>query len=179
MEDRDNPDVIRVRCRVKADAEYLTKRLQELGGGKRLRITEDEYADYLYRVLVPRAAFAAFAMDQALNIDYANFKSEVTKRQGHKRHSVYIGVWSELLRLQPYKKWKRADDKDWDAYFDERYGPLPEELPGLDVDLRDSMDEEFRRRVFDPELEEQVRRGKRGSRRSKARRRAPRGKART
>lgn len=36
------------------------------------------------------------------DIDYGNFKDEVTRRQGGLRHRVYAAVWSRLLQLSSH-----------------------------------------------------------------------------
>lgn len=56
-------------------------------------------SDYAFRIVIPKADFATFVAEQALAIDYSNFKSEVTKRQGIKRHDIYMQVWTALLAV--------------------------------------------------------------------------------
>ena len=63
-------------------------------------IEESEYADYRYRVRVPREAFAEALKDIALDVDYPNFKHSVARRQGKARARVYEDVWHRLYDLQ-------------------------------------------------------------------------------
>ena len=63
-------------------------------------IEESEYADYRYRVRVPREVFAEVLKDIALDIDYPNFKNAVARRQGKARARVYEDVWHRLYDLQ-------------------------------------------------------------------------------
>lgn len=99
VQDRDDPDTLRVRCRVRDDAEYLIGRMASLGTSG-LRIKRDEAADYLFRVLVPRASFALFLAEEALRIDYGNHKDRVRQTQGAARAAAYQRVWSALADLQ-------------------------------------------------------------------------------
>lgn len=85
-----------IRSRVREDLDALrAKYLPELTD------TIETYdSDYRFRGIAPREAISrAFA--EALNdIDYSNFKSEVARKQGQSRASVYHHVWSELYKLQ-------------------------------------------------------------------------------
>lgn len=140
VEDRDDPNIIRVRCRAEGDAEYLTRRLRELGVPGHEVLT-DEGSDYRYRVYVDRATFSAFVMDQALDINYGNVKDAVKERQGPERASVYMRVWAALLELQPTgRTYLGADCGDGHGdYLDARYFDVS---PGKD---RHDLDEEFRK----------------------------------
>lgn len=85
-----------VRARVRSDLEALKAQyLPELGP-----IQESKVNDYLYRAVAPQAAVAA-AMTCLINdLDYANFKDEVKKRQGADRAHLYHDVWDVLYGLQ-------------------------------------------------------------------------------
>lgn len=86
-----------VRARVKQDLLELRRRyLPGLGA-----IEETEYADYRFRVRVPREVFAEALTAIALDIDYPNFKNSVARRQGKARARLYGYVWQRLYGLQP------------------------------------------------------------------------------
>jgi len=85
-----------VRARVRQDLLNLKDRyLPGLGA-----IEETEYADYRYRVRVPREVFAEALRDIALDIDYPNFKNSVARKQGKARARAYEDVWQRLYGLQ-------------------------------------------------------------------------------
>jgi hypothetical protein len=67
--------------------------------------------DYPYRIVIPRAHWALVVGNLASGIDYPNFKSAVTKKQGTDRHDLYMRVWStmngaelELERMRERRK---------------------------------------------------------------------------
>lgn len=85
-----------VRARVRQDLLNLKERyLPGLGA-----IEETQYADYRFRVRVPREVFAEALRDIALDIDYPNFKNSVARRQGKARARAYEDVWQRLFGLQ-------------------------------------------------------------------------------
>ena len=85
-----------VRARVRQDLLNLKERyLPGLGA-----IEETQYADYRYRVRVPREVLAEALRDIALDIDYPNFKNSVARRQGKARARAYEDVWQRLFGLQ-------------------------------------------------------------------------------
>src|SRR5262249_21809608 len=56
--------------------------------------------DYPSRAAVDQQAFAQALASIARDIDYDNFKSEVARRQGHRRAAAYSEVWGALLDLE-------------------------------------------------------------------------------
>jgi hypothetical protein len=94
------PDELEVRARCKRDLE----RLKEITGIK-ARILENAGTDYLFRIRMKREIWAKFLADEAMSIDYPNFKDEVlfgkseTPRRRKQRHDVYLAVWKALLSL--------------------------------------------------------------------------------
>lgn len=88
---------------VEADASGVTlkvrarnrKHLEELFPGR--QIHEDPLADYRYRTFIPKAIFAEWVKEQALKIDYSNFKDSV---RDPKLHDLYADFWSLHYRYQ-------------------------------------------------------------------------------
>src|SRR4051812_279954 len=93
--DRDHPDRLLVRARVRADLEELRDRYVP-----DLEIVEGAGTDYRYRASVARTEFEPAAARLAADIDYPNFKNAVADRQGHARAHVYSDVWEALHELQ-------------------------------------------------------------------------------
>lgn len=85
-----------IRSRVAGDLDALrnqylpTLSATQAGGG----------SDYPYRARCSHEDWASALSRMALDIDYANFKTEVAKRQGYERAHVYSEVWSALHKLQ-------------------------------------------------------------------------------
>ena len=92
--DRDAAGRLLVRGRVRADVEYFC---DVVGDGIPI---ETPTADYRWRVKAPATLVAEFLHQQALAIEYDNFKNEVSDRQGPERAHTYLGVWSVMRELQ-------------------------------------------------------------------------------
>jgi len=56
--------------------------------------------DYPYRATCSHQEWAAALATIATDVDYSNFKSTVSQRQGHARARVYGRVWQDLLALE-------------------------------------------------------------------------------
>jgi hypothetical protein len=85
-----------VRARVPGDLEALREKyMPELQG---TFYTPD--GDYKYRAAITHTDFAAGLAKIALDIDYDNFKTEVSIRQGYDRAHVYMGVWKAAFELE-------------------------------------------------------------------------------
>lgn len=80
-------DLVVVRARAREDLEVF---------GKVADIIDSPTADYPFRVVIERTEWQAYLERAADEIDYTNFKSRVSKRQGHRRHDVYMKVWGAL-----------------------------------------------------------------------------------
>ena len=92
--DRDHARHLLVRARAREDLAWFCK---ETGCGEPV---ETAHADYRWRVSVPVMTVAWFALRQAQEIDYENFKDAVAERQGHDRAHTYLQVWSAMRQLQ-------------------------------------------------------------------------------
>jgi len=85
-----------VRARVEGDLVALKARyLPELN-----EIKTDQGTDYRYRATAPREAVARALSRLTIDLDYSNFKDEVSRMQGHERARVYGEVWHCLYRLE-------------------------------------------------------------------------------
>lgn len=89
--------------------DHLTVRARSAGDLDRLRerylpglgpTVEGAGTDYRFRALADPEEFAGAMAAIARDIDYANFKSEVSRRMGPRRSHVYGRVWSELYAIQ-------------------------------------------------------------------------------
>lgn len=91
---RDDPETLIVRARTAADIEALREQVPDI------EPFEGSDADYRHRAYVSRGEWLAAVAQLTAEIDYDNFKSEVARRQGPERSSLYGRIWGELLRLQ-------------------------------------------------------------------------------
>ena len=95
-----DPDRVMVRARVRGHLEALAKAFPvELG---EVAIHESRQTDYRYRLIVDKADWVQVMASLGMNLDYDNFKNEVSKMQGH--GSGYVAalhdVWEIGYRLQ-------------------------------------------------------------------------------
>jgi hypothetical protein len=93
-----------VRTRNREDIDALVK-----GYFPKAKPYRVERSDYEWRIRVSKRAWANAVRLMAMDIDYSNFKDEVTRRQGHKRHNVYSRVWGVLLSLEDKRRWWTKD----------------------------------------------------------------------
>lgn len=84
-----------IRARVKADLE----RLRELYLPSLSEISANAGTDYRYRARAPRGEVGIALANMTLDLNYANFKDEVAKRQGKSRAAYYGKVWDVLYGL--------------------------------------------------------------------------------
>lgn len=106
-------DTLTIRTRNRADIDALKEYFPD---AKPFRV---KASDYAWRIRVPRQEWAAAVARMALEVDYSNFKDRVTEVQGHKRHAVYLRVWSALLTLRDTprrstRKRRSAVEWEWD-----------------------------------------------------------------
>jgi hypothetical protein len=93
---KDDPVVyVMVRARVYDDLNNLAFKVQELLGYEP-EVYALKHHDYPYRIVIQRAHWAQVVGNLASGVDYPNFKSAVTRRQGMARHDLYMRVWSAL-----------------------------------------------------------------------------------
>ncbi len=84
VSDRDNPDNLLVRARLKGDIERLFPKIKAVHSPK---------ADYAFRASIPRDEVSNAIAKQVKSVDYDNFKNSVEE---HDRHDAYFDVWSVM-----------------------------------------------------------------------------------
>lgn len=97
VEDRNDPDMLLVRARVKGDI------LRAFAGdrGPRIRERKTPKADYLFRARISRARVARAMHRRIVGIDYDNFKNSV---QADDRHDAYLRVWGAMHTFQTQRE---------------------------------------------------------------------------
>lgn len=91
VEHRDNPDKVMIRFRNEGDAGRISTSLGT-------DYTKTPNADYMYRCVTDKQTFATYIAEQALDIDYDNFKNAV--HDGTARDHAYMQVWSAMNSYQ-------------------------------------------------------------------------------
>lgn len=91
-----------VRARLKGDLEQLRP------FWSKLRIEDDDSADYEFRAVIPRTRWVEFVSAKADEIDYGSHFKEVAQArspggaaEGLSRHSQMMRVWTAMAALQP------------------------------------------------------------------------------
>jgi hypothetical protein len=105
-------DPLLVRARVKGDIERVFPGT---------RVVENEATDYRFRAVVRRSDVAQAIYDEAMRIDYGNFKASVEEDD---RHDVYAEVWNAHFR------WQSRTARFGRQRQSLGSGPLPGELLG-------------------------------------------------
>jgi hypothetical protein len=141
-------NMLTVRSRNRADIDALVE--SYFPHAKPYRI---EYSDYEWRIRVSKKAWARAMSKMAHAITYDNYKDEVTRCQGRKRHDVYSRVWSALLALEDRgRRFSfKGKGKQQALDFDERCPNCASRqyVRGICGDCGYDQDEEWR--LFQPE----------------------------
>ena len=87
---------IQVRARDRKSLEPLAK---QAGAA----ITATPLADYPYRIAITNEQFAGWLNQQALSIDYKNFKSEIADIRGYDFAKPLNQVWSVMHEVEDAK----------------------------------------------------------------------------
>lgn len=88
VEHNEDPDVLLVRARRKADLKRAFPKV---------KIEHTPKADYPYRAFLPREAVALAVADHVRGINYGNFKNSVID---HDRHAVYFRIYNAAWGLE-------------------------------------------------------------------------------
>lgn len=112
--------MLSIRARVKSDLETLRERYIPEAG----EVVELPARDYPARLYVTREQWAEALRCAALDIDYSNFKDEVTRQQGRERHDIYTRVWGVLLSLERRAQRPPAGRfyEKSDSYYEDIFG---------------------------------------------------------
>lgn len=115
VQDRDMPDQLWCRARLRGDLERFFKRYEDC-----IEVVQTDDADYRFRCCVDRPMLKQVLSDTVDGIDYTNFKSSIAQgKAGDRRHDWYMKVWSagmaeqraEKAREQSSKRFRERDVK--------------------------------------------------------------------
>lgn len=96
VEDRDMPDQLWARARVRGDLERFFGR-----DGDVLDVIQTDDADYRFRCAVDREMVKRALVEAVDQLDYVNFKSSIaTGKAGDDRHHAYLRVWTAMSQYQ-------------------------------------------------------------------------------
>lgn len=95
VEDKDFPDQLWVRARIRGDLERFFEEADWLD------VIETPDADYRFRCAVDRNILKSALLSAVDAIDYTNFKNSIgTSAIEEERHSAYLKVWSAMMAFQ-------------------------------------------------------------------------------
>jgi hypothetical protein len=100
-----NERQVAVRARCKADRDRLADWLE--GAGYTVETVDTPEADYHYRLIIGKAAWAAYLHDAAEGIDYPNFKNAALLKGDRFRAEAYHDCWSAMYGFQ----FRKEDNK--------------------------------------------------------------------
>lgn len=115
VEHRENDGLVMLRARFRGDLERLVDRIAH---DDPPAIQETPRADYRYRTVIEKGAWAEYLAHAALEIDYPNFKHEVLADAESERDSAYHRIWSVLLAAQETQV-AGAQDEQWWLFDDQ------------------------------------------------------------
>jgi len=93
---RDEPGMLLVRGRFAEDIDTVRELLA--GVGETVKSFQDRHADYRYRLVCPKTAFAKVVSDLISHIDYDNFKNAV--HGNPTRDRAYMKCWAAMNEAQ-------------------------------------------------------------------------------
>ena len=99
VEDQYNNKNVKIRARLSEDIKEL-EALYKSTIGKETKIIKDVTADYLYRIIIPKAEWAEIAKVLTNEIDYTNFKSRMHDKNNHKLDKALAEIWQTMYSLQ-------------------------------------------------------------------------------
>lgn len=109
--DTSHPDRLQVRARVKGDLDLLrSSYLPELTPTIQL-----PGRDYPYRGYCTKEQWGGALVQISMALDYGNFKSEVTKKQGLAREQLYAQVWSVMFNAEDKIRKNAQENARWNA----------------------------------------------------------------
>lgn len=123
VQHRDDPGLLVVRTRARADADALIVWAEEDGEvcpKVPLQVIAYEFSDYPWRVIMDRETWARFAAYVAEQVTYGNYKSHVLEVADHAflRHEVLHDVWSVFRGLEAIDRPPPRWEEDWEPDAD-------------------------------------------------------------
>lgn len=96
VQHRENHDLVLIRAFAKADLERLIQANLSLTN---IEIIATPTADYHYRIIVDRNALSQILSNAGNQINYDNFKNQVSKEIGYSRFKAYLEIHNVLKRF--------------------------------------------------------------------------------
>ncbi len=101
VQDKDNPDMVFVRSRVK---QHLEEFVSSGSPSWKSAIVSTPRNDYQWRIHMHKKDLAVFVAHRIMNIDYTNFKNSV---EDHDLHTMYDEVWRVGVRTLDSRSYKK------------------------------------------------------------------------
>jgi hypothetical protein len=109
---------ISVRARDKKSLEGFVKMFK-------VKIVELQHRDYEYRVYLTKEQLTQWISSRIEQMDYDNFKTQVTKTRGYDFAEPLHGVWYEMLEVSDKRKKTKKASTLGSRWYDEEYS-LPQ-----------------------------------------------------
>ena len=128
VEDRNDPDYLLIRARIKGDLERL---FEDVVNSCSAEISETPDADYRFRVRLPRELVTRAIQKEVQSVDYDNFKNSYRDNESvpaaHRSlcHSHMQDVWGAMLTAQ-HEAQDLEEDYEGLPFSWERSGNGPE-----------------------------------------------------
>lgn len=107
-ENRNDKDTLLVRARVADDMNRLVNTMEAINMQWVRLPWRDEEADYLFRGIMTKFAWAYYLGYAAREIDYDSLKSYVMQTDGKSRYQVMTVIWNSIAHLElmkgPFRK---------------------------------------------------------------------------
>lgn len=111
---KENRELISVRARDKKSLESFVKMFK-------VKIVELQGRDYEYRVYITKKELTQWISTRIEQMDYDNFKTQVTKTRGYEFAEPLHGVWYEMLEVSDKRKKTKKGSSLASRWYEEDY----------------------------------------------------------
>lgn len=111
---KENRELISVRARDKKSLESFVKMFK-------VKIVELQGRDYEYRVYITKKELTQWISTRIEQMDYDNFKTQVTKTRGYEFAEPLHGVWYEMLEASDKRKKTKKGSSLASRWYEEDY----------------------------------------------------------
>lgn len=111
---KENKELISVRARDKKSLESFVKMFK-------VKIVELQNRDYEYRVYITKNELTKWITTRVDELNYDNFKTQVTKTRGYEFAEPLHGVWYEMLEVSDKRKKTKKGSSLASRWYEEDY----------------------------------------------------------
>jgi hypothetical protein len=111
---KENRELISVRARDKKSLESFVKMFK-------VKIVELQNRDYEYRVYITKEQLTKWISTRVEELNYDNFKTQVTKTRGYEFAEPLHGVWYEMLEVSDKRKKTKKGSSLGSRWYEEEH----------------------------------------------------------